>query len=182
MLHREEEISNQSLGTVGYPANPPSTPVHSTVWFVLVLLLPINCSLNTVKTPRQVCANSPSSEGKKKKNKQKDTLRGASKLHRRRQQTNGSVLPEPGKREENSRLSRSSGDLGSPAALLQLQNCYYGRETCNVTSSEGNTCRGCCLNAAKVFCSSPRVCPACAVCPSHPPCGTTRGLQMWKDI
>lgn len=151
---------------------------------MLVLLLLINCSLNPVKTPRKVCANSPFTKGKKHQqpNKQKDTLRGASKLHRRRQQTNGSLLPGPGKQGENSRLCRSSGDLWGLAAVLQLQNCCHGRETWNVTSSEGNTCRGCCLNAAKVFCSSLSVCRARAVCASHPPCGTNRCLQICKDI
>lgn len=62
---------------------------------MLVLLLFINCSLNWVKTPRKVCTNSPYSKEEKQT---KNTLRGASKLHAQRRQTNGLLLRELGKR------------------------------------------------------------------------------------
>ena len=51
--------------------------MHGTVCSVLVLLLFINCSLNGVKTPRKVCANSPYSKGKTNKKPIKGNIEAA---------------------------------------------------------------------------------------------------------
>lgn len=138
------------MGTLQYPAHPPFSPMRSTVWFVLVLLLLMNCSLNRVKTPGKVCASSPYSTEKQTKN----TLRGASKLHIQRQQTNGSLLPELG--EASLPLPHSNGGLlkplpgkhrhEEPGCSAQLQNSCRGRETWNITSSKENPRSGCHLN------------------------------------
>lgn len=38
-----------------------------------------------------------------------------------------------------------------------------------------------CSHGAKALCWSPRMCRTRGVCSSHPPCGTTRCLQILKD-